>query len=45
VHFLRVRVDGTQAQVVPIGDDGAPLATVDPDGATTAPTTVVMAAQ
>ena len=43
VHFLRVRVDGAQAEVVPIGENGAPLATRDPDGGTTAPTTVVTA--
>jgi hypothetical protein len=45
VHFLRVRIEGKEAEVVPIGDDGAPLATVDPDGATTPPTTVVVAAE
>jgi tartrate-resistant acid phosphatase type 5 len=43
VHFLRVKIDGTRAEVVPIGDDGAPLATMDPSGGTTAPETVVKA--
>ena len=43
VHMLLVRIAGTRAEVVPIGEDGAPLATVNPDGATTAPTTVVTA--
>ena len=43
VHFLLGRIDGARAEVVPIGDDGAPLATVGPDGATKAPTTVVTA--
>jgi hypothetical protein len=45
VHFLRVKIAQKQAEVVPIGDEGAPLATVGPDGATTPPTTVVTAAE
>jgi len=43
VHFLRVRIAQKDAEVVPIGENGAPLATSDPDGGTTAPTTVVTA--
>lgn len=31
-HFLLVRIDGERAEVVPIGEDGGPLATVDPAG-------------
>jgi len=45
VHFLLVRIDGVRAEVVPIGDDGKPLRTVDPVGATTPPTTEVRAAE
>src|SRR5688572_2075864 len=43
VHLLLVRIDADRAVVVPIGDDGKPLRTVDPRGATTAPETVVTA--
>ena len=32
VHFLLVRIDGESAEVVPIGEDGGPLATVDTTG-------------
>ena len=32
VHFLLVRIDGARAEVVPIGEDGGPLSTVDPSG-------------
>jgi tartrate-resistant acid phosphatase type 5 len=32
VHFLLVRIDGARAEVVPVGEDGRPLGTVDPSG-------------
>jgi hypothetical protein len=31
-HFLRIHIEGGQAEVVPIGEDGRPLATLDPAG-------------
>ena len=31
-HFLLVRIAGERAEVTPIGENGQPLATVDPQG-------------
>ena len=40
-HFLLVRVRGTRATVVPIGEDGQPLAVLAPDGTNVEPETTI----
>jgi len=40
-HFLLVRVRGTRATVVPIGEDGQPLAVLAPDGTNVQPETTI----
>lgn len=42
-HFLLARIQGDRAEVVPIGEDGAPLATLDPDGRRVEARTVITA--
>jgi hypothetical protein len=36
-HFLLVRIDGMRVELTPIGEDGRPLATVDPQGRPSSP--------
>lgn len=43
VHFLLVRIDGGRAEVVPIGEDGRPLATTGPSGQAVPSATTVVA--
>jgi hypothetical protein len=40
-HFLLVQVSGSRASVVPIGEDGEPLAVAGPGGEPVPATTVV----
>jgi hypothetical protein len=42
-HFLLVKIEGPRAEVVPIGEDGRPLATRAPDGTPVEAPTVIEA--
>jgi tartrate-resistant acid phosphatase type 5 len=45
VHFLLVKIEGDSAEVVPIGEDGRPLATVDAAGRPAEPRALIQAGE